>query len=206
MAIPVISYVDAKAKGLKRYFTGKPCKNGHLSERFVSNCGCAECAYARTNAWGKQNTELKYELYSRWIKQHPGYNAKWVKDNPDSALASARKWYRANADSQIKNAIEWRKQNPEKARAIVRNRHARRKRAGGSHTAEQILEMLARQNWKCAGCGVSIKKRRHIDHKIPLVLGGSNDISNLQGLCPSCNCSKGPKDPVKWAQENGKLL
>ena len=33
----IISYQEAKAKGLKRYFTGEPCINGHISERLVSS-------------------------------------------------------------------------------------------------------------------------------------------------------------------------
>jgi hypothetical protein len=31
---------------MKRYFTGKPCKRGHIAERLVSNSTCVECAYA----------------------------------------------------------------------------------------------------------------------------------------------------------------
>lgn len=30
-----------------KYFTGRPCKNGHISERWKSNGTCIECAYAR---------------------------------------------------------------------------------------------------------------------------------------------------------------
>ena len=33
----------ALAEGKDTYFTGKPCKHGHLSERFVSNHTCVEC-------------------------------------------------------------------------------------------------------------------------------------------------------------------
>ena len=39
----IISRKEAKEKGLKRYFTGKPCPNGHISERLVSNHGCIRC-------------------------------------------------------------------------------------------------------------------------------------------------------------------
>lgn len=38
----IIGRADAKALGLKRYFTGKPCKHGHIAERFVSG-PCVEC-------------------------------------------------------------------------------------------------------------------------------------------------------------------
>jgi len=42
----VISRAEAKAKGLKRYFTGKPCKHGHVAERVVVNATCVECERA----------------------------------------------------------------------------------------------------------------------------------------------------------------
>ena len=39
----IISRSEAKAKGLKRFFTGKPCKHGHVAERYVGSSGCVEC-------------------------------------------------------------------------------------------------------------------------------------------------------------------
>lgn len=40
----------------------------------------------------------------------------------------------------------------------------------------------------CAACGCS--ERLEIDHITPIARGGSNDLSNLQALCTSCNRSK----------------
>lgn len=34
---------EARAAGLHRYFTGQPCKHGHIAERLVSNHTCLEC-------------------------------------------------------------------------------------------------------------------------------------------------------------------
>ena len=42
----IISRAQAKALGLKRYFTGLFCKHGHIAERSVANRGCAQCFYA----------------------------------------------------------------------------------------------------------------------------------------------------------------
>jgi len=39
----VITYTEAKAKGLRHYFTGKPCKHGHMSARHTINSICIEC-------------------------------------------------------------------------------------------------------------------------------------------------------------------
>lgn len=34
---------QAKADGKRHYFTGRPCKNGHVAERYTSNGDCVEC-------------------------------------------------------------------------------------------------------------------------------------------------------------------
>lgn len=44
VATPLISREGALAQGLKRYFTGDPCKRGHVAERFVANNYCVQCA------------------------------------------------------------------------------------------------------------------------------------------------------------------
>lgn len=41
--IVIISRDDAYRAGKTRYFTGKPCKNGHLAQRYTSTGGCVEC-------------------------------------------------------------------------------------------------------------------------------------------------------------------
>lgn len=40
----IITRAEARARGLKRYFTGKPCKHGHVAERQTGGKGCLECA------------------------------------------------------------------------------------------------------------------------------------------------------------------
>ena len=39
----MITRKEAKEQGLKKYFTGKPCKHGHISERRVDSRGCIAC-------------------------------------------------------------------------------------------------------------------------------------------------------------------
>jgi hypothetical protein len=41
----IITRKEALAQGLKRYFTGKPCKRGHVAERSTS-AGCYTCRKA----------------------------------------------------------------------------------------------------------------------------------------------------------------
>jgi hypothetical protein len=49
---------------------------------------------------------------------------------------------------------------------------------------------------KCAACGET--ENLVVDHIVPIVRGGSSDISNLQALCAPCNRSKGRKLPTEW--------
>jgi len=59
----VIDRDGARRLGLTYYFTGKPCKHGHLAERFVSFGGCVECN--RIHHSGVIPVFLPRELHAR---------------------------------------------------------------------------------------------------------------------------------------------
>lgn len=40
----IIDRTTAELQGLRRYFTGKPCLNGHIAERYISTGSCVVCA------------------------------------------------------------------------------------------------------------------------------------------------------------------
>lgn len=44
---PIITRAQAKAQGLKRYYTGKTCRAGHIAERYVATASCVACADKR---------------------------------------------------------------------------------------------------------------------------------------------------------------
>lgn len=92
----------------------------------------------------------------------------------------------------------------------ARNRRARKRNAEGTHTASDIRSIFEKQQGLCANCQIKLSKsgrqRYHVDHIMPLALGGSNWPENLQCLCPSCNLSKGAKHPDEWAAQNGRLI
>lgn len=40
----IVTRMEAARAGLNRFYTGKACRNGHKSERYVLNGTCVECA------------------------------------------------------------------------------------------------------------------------------------------------------------------
>lgn len=46
----IITRIDAAKRGLKRYYTGKPCKHGHDSERWVSK-ECIDVIREEVKRW-----------------------------------------------------------------------------------------------------------------------------------------------------------
>ena len=106
-----------------------------------------------------------------------------------------------------KNRKYW-KNNPEIRKTNKQNRRAQKLAVGGRHTKNEILKLLKNQNNSCACCNTNIRRNYHVDHIIPLsdTIRSSNAAWNLQLLCPSCNLSKGAKDPSVWASENNVIL
>jgi hypothetical protein len=49
----IVNRRAARAAGLKRYFTGKPCAHDHTAERQVSGGGCLECSKLRARRYLK---------------------------------------------------------------------------------------------------------------------------------------------------------
>lgn len=62
MAEEIISWKAASAAGMKLYYTGKPCKRGHLVERHVSDRKCLIC---------------KKENRDEFEARNPGYQANY---------------------------------------------------------------------------------------------------------------------------------
>lgn len=67
---PVIDRRDAKHLGHKKYFTGKPCKEGHVSERLVANGICCACNAGRIKKWRDENPKKKLSHYQRYREKN----------------------------------------------------------------------------------------------------------------------------------------
>lgn len=91
---------------------------------------------------------------------------------------------------------EWRRNNPDKVRIIHARYRANYYKASGSHTVDEWKKIKKVYKNLCAWCGrkepfEDLKFRfLTLDHIMPLSRGGTNDKTNIQPLCFSCNCKK----------------
>lgn len=140
MAAAIISRKDARAQGLKRYFTGEPCKSGHVSERAVSNGNCLECfrakqaeRYQSDPATYRARTRQYYalnrdEIRSRRNAEYAGdidagrARAKAYRQGLDPSVRRERRrsQYAAGRDHAIEYSKRYRQEFPAKTKAASR--------------------------------------------------------------------------------------
>lgn len=220
----IISRKEATAQDLKFYFTGKVCKHGHIAERHTRTRDCKICLTKRCMSHNKKWQEANPDIYKeRCRKKHKLYKERYGEQirarqklyrqehKEDLRLREQLK-YKLNKEKMNAQTRKWREINKEQKRAHHRNRRARKINAGGKHTSTEVKNLYDKQKGRCIYCLTNIvlipKQRNtyHADHIIAIVRGGTNDITNIQLLCGSCNMRKHAKDPFEFARENGMLI
>lgn len=169
----LVSQSEAKARGLTRYFTGKPCRHGHLAERMLSDRRCTDCHRAEVRA---------------------KYSANPLADNKRN-----RAWREANRDRDRDQKITWVQENREKVRASVSARKAHKLRATPPWAD---LEAIGLVYAEAEGLTLETGVLHHVDHIVPLrskLVCGLHIAANLQPLPASDNLAKGNRHwPGMW--------
>lgn len=210
----ILTRAAAVANGETHYFTGMPCKHGHIAMRFVTSFGCVDCTTARrlsddkialkdrVQRWRVENRDKRNAQASRWYASNRekavGFTRRWQENNPAKVNAGKRRW--SASEKGRESQVRWRLANPEKVRATNGRRWARTQEAPGTFSDLDIRSMLTAQRHRCAAphCRIDISQNYSVDHKMPLSRGGSNWPDNLQLLCASCNSSKRDRTMEEW--------
>lgn len=150
-------------------------------------------------------TAYNKEYYSRNPEFHSQRFSAWYAENKEKANERWKKYHSLNYEKINKHRVIYRKNNHEKLVIDSQNRQKRLKDNGGKLSYGIIPKLLKLQKNKCACCKCNLDKY-HVDHIIPIAIGGQHIDSNIQILCPFCNQSKHAQHPIDFMQKNGYLL
>lgn len=159
----LISYRDAKENGLVHYFTGKPCKRGHINKRYISTRQCFQCSSSQRESWRDNNRERTNELTQNWKARNRLYISNYNKiysSNNRGYFNMKQRLRQKNISEQFNRLPESEKQDIIKLYDLA-------------YIYSQVEE------WDF-----------HIDHIYPLSEGGKHTISNLQILEAALNLKK----------------
>lgn len=202
----IITRKQTFTEGRKTYFTGRPCRAGHLSPRYVCDANCIQCKVARQAIFNAANPEFQRKYKEQNRERIRTHHATYREKTRDSRQESDRRLYQVRRGAVKATAKAWYAADPLRERIKQTRRRARKMASGGRHTAADINTLLAKQRGLCDNCRVSLREGFHVDHVTPLVLGGSDGPENLALLCPKCNLAKGVAHPLVWAKRNGRLV
>jgi 5-methylcytosine-specific restriction endonuclease McrA len=154
---------EAKKTGSKYYFTGQPCKHGHIALRKTKGA-CVECLKVE---WTK-GIETRAEYFKQYNQSEAGQKAKrdYYERNREQVIARAAA---RPAEQRRLHREKYKAQNPELYKAFTSVRRRRHKNATPCWiTAEQKLAM--REMYLQAQKITKITGERYVvDHIIPLI-------------------------------------
>ena len=217
----VITRKEAKAQGLKRYFNGKPCKQGHIAERSVSNGGCVCCRkkYLEENKktraesarrWREENKQYVLEYRRNYYEKNKEYllelGREWREENKEYMVEYRLKYYEENKDAVLERVRKWLNRNPvyvfirrtlERTQSNWKGSRAKYEKILG-YTCRDLRRHIERQFQE--GMSWDNRSEWHIDHIKPIKAfldegitdpAIINALSNLQPLWATDNLSKG---------------
>jgi hypothetical protein len=186
MDLQIVTLKEAKEKGFQYYFTGNPCKNGHISQRYVSCRGCVTC-HAEFAARNEEKLKIqKRNLYLRTRDKRLEQAKTYRQENRDKILD----YFQQNKEKIAETKKEWRKQNPHKNAEYCSKRKAvKLKAVPGWYDHEKVLAVRTEVLKLVEETGVEY----HVDHIIPLqsdFVCGLHWHGNMQILTAAENVSK----------------
>lgn len=159
---------------------------------YYERCGKEKSrAYRKENAEEIRERERLRQAANRdkiLLQRKARYQANLEANREKLRLASAKE-REQHPERQKARSRKFKANNKEKVNADTHKRRARLKGGGGTYTRAEWNALLDRYNHTCPACG-STGIRLTVDHVVPIQLGGSNTVDNLQPLCKSCNSRK----------------
>jgi 5-methylcytosine-specific restriction endonuclease McrA len=141
------------------------------------------------------NKEYRKSYNKKWKEKHPDYYAKYSKKKRHEKGISKR----YNSELGISHTKEYKKLQRQKRKAFMK---------GGGKLEIKTIQLVYEDNIKQYGtltCYLCLKPipfgKDHLEHKMPLSRGGTNEYNNLAIACQKCNCSKHNKTEKEYRKE-----
>ena len=167
---------------------------------------CKECFKLVSKKYVLLNKKKRKETCKKYRENHADAckesYLKWQEKEKANGWATKMAYDQANPEQRKLRSKRWAEKNPD----YLKLQKHKRRGASGSFTKKDIDFLMTSQKSKCVVCFTSLLNEKHIDHILPIALGGTNNPTNLQLLCPKCNRQKSAKHPVDFMQEKGFLL
>lgn len=160
----------------------KACRNTECRERYTD--------YYSTNK-GRIATKRKerYGGEAEYRERINASNVRWKTSEKGRELTRVNRVKRYWLDPEHHRQL---------GRVHSLNRRARKNKAGGKHTKEDVRQLIALQAGRCWWCCEDVGGDFHVDHRIPIARGGGSEPANLVISCQTCNLSKGAKMPWEF--------
>jgi len=126
--------------------------------------------------------------------------------NKAKAKSQYASFYAKNFQKRKLYNAAWCADNAEARRINENNRRGRKIHNGGTLSKDIVAKLFKLQKGKCPCCRLPLGNNYHLDHKMPLALGGPNEDWNVQLLRQRCNNQKKTSHPVDFMQSKGFLL
>lgn len=186
----------AKQRGEKTYFTGKPCKHGHISTRITSTGFCSECSRIRALDYHFKNHEkskkAKRDEYHAKKDEYLARNKKFIEQNPEYH----KNWRQLKKEDIKKTRAIWNANNKHLRQADCAKRRAAKLQRTPKWLTEKDFDLIKIEYELAAWCTKVMGEPYHVDHDIPLLgkkVSGLHTPSNLRVIRGSDNMSKGNK-------------
>lgn len=155
MSMDIITAKDARAKGLKEYFTGKPCKNGHISARSIHSGNCKECSKAYSYAYLRSDKYREYDRKRNATPERIAYRDEY--NSSDKAKEAAEKYSQSTKGRETAR----RYRQTEKSKASRRAYH----RSEGYRAADKERSRTAKRKEKSLEYGRSDRNKDRLREK-----------------------------------------
>jgi len=146
----------------------------------------------------KKNSEKRKAVAKAWIVENrEKYESqkKLYREKNKSKIKKRQKLYsEKNPEKCYFYVKTWRENNPESSKIIMINDNSKRRARTKQTdiTTKYLLELKSKTS-HCEICGKKLKDNIHLDHIIPLNVGGLHIKSNIRYVHAKCNLQR-PKN------------